>query len=289
LLIGLAAPLKKALGAPIFCTLQGEDLFLEGLSEPYRARALALIRQNISHVDRFLAVSDYYADFMCRYLGIPEHKMEVARIGVSTEGYRTLLPAPKPPAENIRIGYFARIAPEKGLHVLADAYRLVRNEEPNCTLEAAGYIAPEHRAYLDGIERQMEQWNLPFHYHGVVDREHKIAFLEKLDILSTPTVYSDPKGIFVLEAMAAGVPFVQPDHGTFREMAEKTGGGILVEPDNPQDLAAGLLRLIRDTELRAGLARKAYDGVRAHYTVEQMATQTLAAFLRQRTGAAAVS
>lgn len=288
LLIGLAAPLKKSLGAPVFCTLQGEDLFLEGLNEPYRARALALIRQNIPHVDRFLAVSDYYADFMCRYLGIPEHKMEVARIGVSTEGYRTSLPA-KPASEKIRIGYFARIAPEKGLHVLAEAYRLVRNEEPNCTLEAAGYIAPEHRVYLSGIERQMEQWNLPFHYHGVVDREHKIAFLENLDILSTPTVYSDPKGIFVLEAMAAGVPFVQPHHGTFREMWEKTGGGILVEPDNPKDLAAGLLRLIRDSELRAGLARKAYDGVRAHYTVEQMAAQTLAAFLKQQTGAAAVS
>lgn len=289
LLIGLAAPLKKALGAPIFCTLQGEDLFLEGLNEPYRARALALIRQNIPHVDRFLAVSDYYADFMCRYIGIPEHKMEVARIGVSTEGYRTSLPAPKPSTEKFRIGYFARIAPEKGLHLLAEAYRLVRKEEPNCTLEAAGYIAPEHRAYLSGIERQMEQWNLPFHYHGVVDREHKIAFLEKLDVLSTPTVYSDPKGIFVLEGMAAGVPFVQPNHGTFREMWDKTGGGILVEPDNPQDLAAGLLRVMRDSELRAGLARRAYEGVRAHYTVEQMASQTLAAFLKLRTGAAAVS
>lgn len=289
LLIGLAAPLKRSLDAPIFCTLQGEDLFIEGLKEPYRERALGLIRQNIPHVDRFLAVSDYYADFMCRYLGIPEHKMEVARIGISTEGYRMSVPSPKSSGEKIRIGYFARIAPEKGLHVLAEAYRLVRAEEPDCILEAAGYIAPEHRRYLNGIERQMEQWDLPFHYHGVVDREHKIAFLQTLDILSTPTVYSDPKGIFVLEAMAAGVPFVQPAHGTFREMAERTGGGILVEPDNPPDLAAGLLRLIRDSELRATLARKAYEGVRAHYTVEQMASQTLAAFLRQRTGAAAVS
>jgi glycosyltransferase involved in cell wall biosynthesis len=123
----------------------------------------------------------------------------------------------------------------------------------------------------------------------VVDREHKIAFLEQLDVLSTPTVYSDPKGIFVLEAMAAGVPFVQPDHGTFREMTERTGGGILVQPDHPQDLAAGLLRVIRDPQLRSRLAHNAYQGVRAHYTVEQMASQTLAAFMRQQTGAAAVS
>src|SRR5271170_5532723 len=126
LLIGLAEPLKKALNVPICCTLQGEDLFLEGLTEPYKWRALDLIRKNIPHVDCFLAVSDYYAEFMARYLGIPEHKMEVARLGVSTEGYRTVLPPPKGASNAIRIGYFARIAPEKGLHVLAEAYRIVR-------------------------------------------------------------------------------------------------------------------------------------------------------------------
>ena len=147
-------------------------------------------------------------------------------------------------------------------------------------------MAHEHRAYLDGIERQMKEWGVPFIYHGVVDRAQKIAFLESLDILSVPTVYADPKGIFVLEGMAAGVPFVQPHHGTFCEMAERTGAGLLCEPENPQDLAASLLRLIRDRELRADLARKSYEGVRRHYTVEQMAAQTLAIFSRQSNAAA---
>jgi glycosyltransferase involved in cell wall biosynthesis len=286
LLIGLAGPLKKALGAPVCCTLQGEDLFLEGLREPYRERALDLIRQSIPHVDCFLAVSDYYAEFMCRYLGIPDHKMEIARLGVTTGGYRENVPVR---AEGpFRIGYFARIAPEKGLHVLAEAYRMVHAEEPDCTLEAAGYLAPENRAYFDGIERQLKQWNLPFRYHGTVDREQKIAYFESIDVLSTPTVYADPKGIFILEAMAAGVPFVQPRHGSFPEIAEKTGGGILVEPHDPESLARGLLTILRDPELRTSLARRAHAGVRTHYTVEQMAQQTLDIFARQRVGAAAV-
>ena len=105
LLIGLAAPIKKSLERPICCTLQGEDLFLEGLQEPYKTRALDLIRQSIPHVDCFLAVSEYYAEFMGRYLGIPDHKMEIAPLGVSTDGYRAA-----PSAENAkpRIGYFAR-------------------------------------------------------------------------------------------------------------------------------------------------------------------------------------
>ena len=284
LLIGLAAPLKKALGAPVCCTLQGEDLFLEGLNEPYRSRALDLIRKNIPYIDCFLAVSDYYAEFMCRYLGIPEHKMEIARLGVNTEGYRTSIPEKE--AGTVRIGYFARIAPEKGLHVLAEAYRLVRKQEPNCKVEAAGYIASEHRPYLEAIEKSLREEGLPFQYHGVVDREQKIGFLEGLDILSVPTVYADPKGTFVLEGMSAGVPFVQPDHGTFGEMAARTGGGILVEPDNPASLAEGLLQMIRDPALRAKMGRDGHAGVRAQYTVEQMASQTLAIFERQRSAAA---
>ncbi len=286
LLLGLAAPLKKALDAPIFCTLQGEDLFLEGLHDPYKSRALDLIRENIPHVECFLAVSDYYAEFMGRYLGIPDHKMEVARVGVNTDGYRTAS-ALSGTGQKVRIGYFARIAPEKGLHLLAEAYRIVRAAEPACTLEAAGYLAPEHAAYLDGIERQLKQWDLPFHYHGVLDRPQKIAYLERLDVLSTPTVYADPKGLFVLEAMAAGVPFVQPRHGAFGEIAERTRGGILVEPHNPESLAAGLLQMIRDHNLRAELAGNAYRGVREHYAVEQMAEQTAAIYSRRLAGAKA--
>jgi glycosyltransferase involved in cell wall biosynthesis len=279
LLIGLAAPLRKSLQSPVCCTLQGEDLFLEGLQGPYKTRALDLIRQNIPHVDCFLAVSEYYAEFMCRYLGIPDRKMEIAPLGVSTEGYRA---EPSSTNEKLRIGYFARIAPEKGLHILADAYKLVRDAGFDCTLEAAGYIAPEQRAYLEGIEKQLREWGIEFHYHGAVDRSQKIAFLESLDVLSTPTVYADPKGMFVLEAMAAGVPVVEPDHGAFPEIIRKTGGGILVEPENPRSLADGLLKVLRDRELRGDLARRAYSGVREHYRVDAMAAKTVEIFARQK-------
>src|SRR5258705_1111804 len=82
LLISLAKPLKSALNRPVTCTLQGEDLFLDGLLEPYRAEALALIRKQIDHVDLFVAVSDYCAQFMAGYLGIPPLKISVVPLGV---------------------------------------------------------------------------------------------------------------------------------------------------------------------------------------------------------------
>ena len=145
------------------------------------------------------------------------------------------------------MGYFARIVPEKGLHLLAEAYCKLRRETDfsGATLEAAGYLAPEHRGYLHGIERHMKQAGLAdeFRYRGVLDRVHKIDFLRSLSLLSVPGPYAEPKGIFVLEAMANEVPVVQPRHGAFPEIIEKTGGGILVEPNSVDSLAEGILSL----------------------------------------------
>ena len=211
LLLGLAKPIKEALGRPICCTLQGEDLFLEGLHEPYRSEAKDLIRANIKYVDAFIAVSEYYAGFMPEYLGIPREKIRVVPLGINLQGYEQRKSERSDP---FTIGFFARIAPEKGLHVLADAYRAMRasGDLPNARLEAAGYMAPEHKSYLLNIEKQMKEAGLAseFHYCGVVDRQEKIAFLQKLDLLSVPATYDEPKGMFLLEAMACGVPVVQP-------------------------------------------------------------------------------
>jgi len=117
LLIGLAKPIKEALNRPVCCTLQGEDLFLEGLEEPYRSEAKDLIRANIKHVDAFISVSDYYAEFMPGYLGIPREKIRVVPLGINLQGYEMREPEREQP---FTVGFFARIAPEKGLHVLAE-------------------------------------------------------------------------------------------------------------------------------------------------------------------------
>ena len=75
LLIGLARPLRQALKAPIACTLQGEDLFLENLRNR-GSRKRGPHPQAVADVDLFIAVSDYYADFTVDYLGVPlaEHE-----------------------------------------------------------------------------------------------------------------------------------------------------------------------------------------------------------------------
>jgi glycosyltransferase involved in cell wall biosynthesis len=90
-----------------------------------------------------------------------------------------------------------------------------------------------------------------------------------------PSTYDEPKGLFLLEAMANGVPVVQPRRGAFPEILEKTGGGILVEPDDTAKLAEGILSLWKDRERVEELGRRANAGVREHYSVERMAARAL--------------
>lgn len=279
MLIGLARPLRAALKRPILCTLQGEDLFLEGLVEPYKARALGLIRKSVPDVDRFVAVSNYYSGFMSQYLQIPPLRLSVVPIGINVRDFEKR----ESSRDNVfRVGYFARVAPEKGLHLLADAFVLLKKQlkDAPVRLEAAGYMAADQKAYFASIQRTLERAGLAndFSYHGTVDRHAKLAFLKELDVLSVPATYDEPKGFFLLEAMASGVPVVQPRRGSFTEIVETTGGGLLVKPDDAASLAEGLLELYRDGKKRAELGRRGSEGVRRHYTVQQSADRLMAVY-----------
>jgi glycosyltransferase involved in cell wall biosynthesis len=278
-LLGLAEPLRRELNTPIVCTLQGEDLFLDGLGAPWREEALALIRSASAHVDAFMPVSAYYEEYMSRYLGIPRSRMHMVPLGINMDGY-----VPRPPRTGgpFTIGYLARIAPEKGLHALCAAYRELR-QTPGVgpsRLIAAGYLAPEHRPYLDEVVRQMTAWGLrgEFEYHGEVDRAQKAAFLRTCDVFSVPATYEEPKGMFLLEALASGVPVVQPARGAFPEIVGNTGGGVIVPPDDPKAHAGAWLDLWRDPARAAQLGEAGARGVRERYDVGRMAEEAEAVY-----------
>jgi glycosyltransferase involved in cell wall biosynthesis len=108
-------------------------------------------------------------------------------------------------------------------------------------------------------------------------------------VLSVPATYDEPKGMFLLEAMAAGVPVVQPRRGAFVEVVEQTHGGLLVTPDDPEALADGLYAIWSDRALAGRLSQQAFDGVRAHYTVGQSADRLLEVYQALGTGRVAAT
>lgn len=281
MLIGIAEPLKRALGRPVNCTLQGENVFLSHLPEPYRSRAVGLIREQVAHVDSFVAVSDHYAGCMSRYLGIPGAKMHVVPLGVDVGRFR---PGPDSSVGAPTIGYFGRIAPEKGIHRLCDAYAglRARGELDGWRVELAGYLGPEHAGYWRKIESAIAGRGLSVnvHYRGELDLGGKVAFMQGLDLFVAPAEYDDPKGLSLIEAMACGVPVVAPRRGTYTELVERTGGGVLVEPEDSAELERALAALAADAERRAELGRRAAEGVRARYGTDEMTTRALEVYAR---------
>ena len=278
LLIGLAPPLVRALGRPVVCTLQGEDLFLDGLPAADRAESLRLIASHAGAVSRFVAVSDFYAEAMTHYLGLPADRVRTVPLGIH---FGDALPAGDHADRPFTVGYFARIAPEKGLLPLAEAYVRMRAAGVGpARLEAAGYLAPEHRGYLAKVEATLDAAGLraEFRYHGTLARAEKMAFLRSLDVASLPTPYAEPKGLSVLEALACGVPVVLPGHGAFPEIVARTAGGVLFPPGDADALAGELRSLHSDPARRRALGTRGARGVREEYSAARMAERALAVY-----------
>jgi len=309
LLIGGCIPtLQRTLTAPVLVTLQGDDAFLEHLPEPYKARAFDEIRRLVSNVDGFLVHSRYYAEFMAGYFGIPTDKLHVVPLGIDTRGYaepengtgtdrpdrsqgpengtgtdrpdrsQSHFPAGRPPT----IGYLARLAPEKGLHVLVDAFLELRQRPglKDVRLRIAGWLGEHQRPFAESQFDKLRMAGLDdaFQYVGEVDRRGKLEFLRSLDILSVPTTHREPKGLFVLESLAAGVPVVLPDHGVFPELIASTGGGCLVPPHDPLALAGAIADLLGDEPRRRQYAAAGRQAVQQHRHAEAMARATLDVF-----------
>jgi glycosyltransferase involved in cell wall biosynthesis len=276
LISGMVRDIKRQLRVPVLCTLQGDDVFLESLAEPYKSESLALIRDHCREIDGFIATSSYYADFMTGYFNIKRERIHVVHPGLNLNGHGGEKTAGSDPP--LTIGYLARICPEKGLHLLAEAYRILRQTQrgPAYRLRVSGWLGENHRVYFDKIRGRMAEWKLDddFEYVDSPDHATKVRFLQSLDVLSVPTTYREPKGLYVLEALANGVPVVQPRHGSFPELVAETGGGLLVNPDDPEDLARGLRELLENRDRRQEFGRKGKDVVHRHFTAERMARET---------------
>ncbi len=276
LLSGIAPQLRAELNVPILATLQGDDIFLEALPEPDRKICLELIRTNSESFDGFISTSEFYANDMAKYLQIDRAKIRIVYPGISLRGHGGTRPSA--PVSALRIGYFARICPEKGFHNLIDAFIHLRKtpSSPPYALRASGWLGENHRAYFAEQMKELETAGLrdQFEYVESPDHSSKVRFLNSIDVLSVPTVYHEPKGLYLLEAWANGVPVVQPAHGSFPELIELTGAGLLVKPNDPLALAIGLRRLLEDVALRETMAQKGRDAVAMRFHAGAMAEQT---------------
>jgi glycosyltransferase involved in cell wall biosynthesis len=282
LLSGVIPAVKQALGVPIFVTLQGDDIFLDELRDPDRARCCELIRENGRSVDGYVSTSTYYADHMATYLGVPRESIHVVLPGINLAGHGG--PARPRGERPLTVGYFARICPEKGFHRAVEAFIKMRQQPgaPAAKLKASGWLGPNNQQYYADQVKRLEAAGLAADFEHVEcpTHEDKVRFMRSIDVLCVPTVYREPKGLYVLEAWANGVPVVLPAHGSFPELVESTGGGLLVAPDSIDELADRLRTMLTDAALRERAGRAGEAAVRERFTAEVMARDTVALIQR---------
>ncbi len=280
--LGMVRRIREEVGVPVVVALQGEDLFIDDLPEPFHTTVVEEMQHRAADASVFLSPSRYYAEHMAGVLDLPPEQIAVIPLGIRIEGHG----APKEPRTDgaVNLGYLARIAPEKGLRPLVDAF-VELCKLPECAdlrLRIAGYLGPRDVPYKDECLKTIEDAGFSdrVDFVGEVDLEGKLAFLRSLDILSVPTVYQEPKGIFVLEALADGVPVVLPAHGSFPEMVEATDGGVLVEPNSTEALADGIRELVVDKARREELGANGHRAIRERFSVEANADAVLKLYER---------
>ncbi len=289
LLIGGSIPIirERLPNTKILVILQGDDIFLDHLPEAERARAIALCSGLVEHVDRFIVHSRFYGDKMSALLGISGNKISHLPLSIDTTAY---LRQENKVTRNgtFRLGYLARIAPEKGLHRLVDAFLDLskRSGNESITLHIAGWLGEMNRPYLDTLRERIDDANLSHRveYHISPTIEAKAEFLRTLDLLCVPTEYEDPKGLFALEAMASGVAVLLPNHGAFGELISSTGGGVVVPPGNHQELVEAIEKLKLDLELRESLANAGYQSVHSKHSIESATRELMLLFSRSMEG-----
>lgn len=277
LLGGLAERLKSELGVPVGSYLQGEDYFLDGLPANHRAEAWALARKCAGQFDFLVAPSAFFADTMAHRLGLAREKITVIHNGINLEGYDLAAERPTVPT----LGYFARMCPEKGLRLLIEAFLVLKSRPRwrDLRLKVGGSCTGIDEAFVEEIKALLSRTgHLPsVTFSPNVDRQGKIAFLQSLSVFCTPATYGEAFGLYILEALACGVPFVAPNVAAFPEILERTGGGVIAQA-RAEALADEIEVLLEQPSRSQQLGNAGRNAVIQHFSIERMARDTAAFF-----------
>jgi glycosyltransferase involved in cell wall biosynthesis len=301
LLLGLARKLKQELQSQVVCMLQGEDYFLDSLSESTRDLAWAILAERARDADLFIAPSRYFANLMSKKLNLPADRVRVVYNGINLEGFGSSSQrsavrgqSPQEPIPPV-LGYFARMCREKGLDLLVEAFLLLKRRERtrNLKLRIGGGCGPAEKPFVASLHRRLKSQGVlhDVEFHPNLNRQAKLEFLRSLTVFSVPALYGEAFGLYILEALASGVPVAQPRTASFPELIEVTGGGSLYESCEPKALADAVEELLLNPDRMRALAESGGKAVFERFSAGQMARQISEVFqsLLQGSGRAAAA
>ncbi len=285
LLLGLAPALRAGLGVPIVCSLQDEDTWLDALPPAHRDACWARVRALCREVDLLLPVSDAYAAAIGARLDLPPDRCRTVPAGVDTELFT---PPAAPPTAPV-LGFLSELSSAHGLDRLVEAFLLLRRRPglDNLRLHITGGNPDARTPFMVRLRRRIRASG---HAEAIAfvdgfQPERRPDFLRSLRALSVPSVRPEAFGLFLLEAMACGVPVVQPNHPGYAEILGVTGGGVLVDDASPGGLAAALYPLLADPELAAHHGRAGRAAVLERFSLRTTTERMVEAYRAAACGA----
>jgi glycosyltransferase involved in cell wall biosynthesis len=278
LLLGLARRLKQKLNVPVVCSLQDEDVWVDVMKPSFRTHIWKLMSERAADVDAFIAVSDYYAKAAKNWMNLSDEKIHTVHLGVDPADY----PWYSPTGKKREIGFISRMNTENGLDLLIEAFILLKKESKyddvhlhitgGSTNEDAGFKKEQKKKLVDlGIR--------PFaHFWEGFEIQHRKHFLKRIMLISVPVRNGEAFGIYLSEAMASGIPVVQPALGAFPEIVNKAGGGVIYQPNTPEALCKALKELLDNPKRIEQLSHEARASVENHFDINKQAEKMIAVY-----------
>lgn len=237
LLLGLVHKIKTELNIPVICSLQDEDVWLDAMRPSYQEKLWQMLREKGKEVDAFVAVSNFYANVMKKRMEIPDDKIHAVHIGVDPQKYEVS----ELKIEQPTIGYLSRMNEENGFEIVIDGFiKLKKNISfKNAKLRLSGGKTSDDKKFINKQVRKLKRNGIfdDVEFVKNFDIESLKYFFKNLTLLSVPVLKGEAFGLYQLEALASGVPLVQPALGAFPEIAEITNAGVTYEPNTAEALA----------------------------------------------------
>jgi glycosyltransferase involved in cell wall biosynthesis len=278
LLLGLAPQLKAGLNCSVICTLQDEDTWIDAMPAHEGEACWQAMAQAGESVDAFVSVSQWYADKIKDKMHIPDEKLKVIHLGVDNDASQPGTLPFDPPV----IGYLSRLAPAQGLDRLVDAFIALkqRPEFFNLRLKATGGITAAYRSYIKKLQKKLKRNNMLDHVEFLEDfgKEERRRFLRSITLMSVPAPDGEAFGAFMLEALANGVPVVQPEAGACPEVVQESGGGITYNQETPGAYEEALASLLSDPGKATALGEAGRQSVLNRFNIKVMARQLAALY-----------